>query len=62
MVETKDEIGRIKDLQKEIKQLKKLILKKDMDELVYESYLEAAAKTLGYKDASELKKNLNSQL
>lgn len=62
MVETKDEIGRIKDLQKEIKQLKKLILKKDMDELVYESYLEAAAKTLGYKDTSELKKNLNSQL
>lgn len=59
MVETKDEIGRIKDLQKEIKQLKKLILKKDLDELVYESYLEVAAKKLGYKNVSELKKNLN---
>ncbi len=61
MVETKDEIGRIKDLQKEIKQLKKLILKKDLDELVYESYLEVAAKKLGYKNVSELKKNLSTK-
>ena len=33
-VETKDEITRIKALQKEIKQLKELLLKKDIDALV----------------------------
>jgi DNA-binding HxlR family transcriptional regulator len=43
MVKTNDEISRIKALQKEIKQLKKLVLKKDLDELVNESYLEVAA-------------------
>ena len=43
-VETKDEITRIKALQKEIKQLKKLLLKKDLDAMVLESYLEVAAR------------------
>ena len=33
-VETKDEISRIKALQKEIEQLKKLLLKKDLDAMV----------------------------
>jgi hypothetical protein len=33
-VKTKDEITRIKELQKEIEQLKKLLLKKDMDALI----------------------------
>ena len=47
-VETKDEITRIKALQKEIKQLKKLLLKKDLDAMVLESYLEVAAEDLGY--------------
>ena len=58
-VETKDEISRIKALQKEIKQLKKLLLKKDLDALVLDSYLEVAAEDLGYKSVSELKKKLN---
>ena len=57
-VETKDEITRIKALQKEIKQLKKLLLKKDLDTMVLESYLEVAAEDLGYKSVTELKKNL----
>ncbi|MBS3993661.1 MAG: transposase [Bacteroidetes bacterium] len=56
-VETKDEITRIKQLQKEIEQLKKLLLKKDMDSLIDESYLEVAAEKLGYKSVLELKKN-----
>lgn len=56
-VETKDEITRIKELQKEIEQLKKLLLKKDLDALVEESYLEVAAEKLGYKSVVELKKN-----
>ena len=58
-VETKDEITRVKELQKEIEQLKKLLLKKDLDALVLDSYLEVAAEDLGYKSVTELKKKLN---
>ena len=58
-VETKDEITRIKELQKEIAQLKKLLLKKDMDALIEDSYLEVAAEKLGYKSVLELKKKLS---
>jgi transposase-like protein len=47
--ETKDEISRIKGLQKEIEQLKKLLLKKDLDAMVLGSYLEVAAEYIGYK-------------
>ena len=56
LVETKDEIGRIKALQKEIEQLRKLLIKKDLDKLVLDSYLEVAAENLGYKNVDELKK------
>ena len=59
MIENQDEISRIKSLQKEIEQLKKLILKKDLDMLVTDSYLEAVAEKHGYKNVAELKKNLN---
>ena len=58
-VETKDEITRIKELQKEIEQLKKLLLKKDLDAMVLDSYLEVAAEDLGYKSVAELKKKLS---
>jgi len=58
-VETNDEIGRIKALQKEVEQLKTLLLRKDLDKLMLDSYLEAAAENLGYKNVDELKKNLN---
>ena len=58
-VETKDEITRIKALQKEIEQLKKLLLKKDLDAMVEESYLEVAAEKLGYKTIGQLKKKIN---
>jgi transposase-like protein len=59
MVENEDEISRVKALQKEIEQLKKLLLKKDLDQLVSESYLEVASEMLGYKNVAELKKKLN---
>ena len=59
MIETKDELGRLKVLEKEIEQLKKLLLKKDLTELVNDSYLEVAAEKLGFKNVEELKKNLN---
>lgn len=58
-VETKDEITRIKELQKEIAQFKKLLLKKDMDAFIEDSYLEVAAEKLGYKSVLELKKKLS---
>jgi transposase-like protein len=62
MIENKDEITRLKELNKEIEQLKKLLLKKDLDQLVSDSYLEVAAEMLGYKTVAELKKKLNTKL
>ncbi|WP_422091657.1 transposase [Tenacibaculum ovolyticum] len=40
-VETKDEISRIKALQKEAEQLKKLLLKKDLDAMPQDFHLKA---------------------
>ncbi|MDX8554925.1 transposase [Tenacibaculum sp. 1B UA] len=59
IVQTDDELTRIKALQKELKQLKELLIKKDLDKLIDDNYLTVAAKKLGYKDALELKKKLN---
>ena len=61
LVETNDEIGRIKALKKENEQLRKLLVKKDIDKLVIDSYLEVASENLGYKNVDELKKNLNTK-
>ena len=58
LVESTDEIGRLKALRKENEQLKELLIKKDMDKLILDSYLKVAAASLGYKDVDELKKNL----
>lgn len=59
MIESTDELGRIKALKKEIDLLKELLIKKDVDALIQDSYLEVAAKDLGYKSVKELKKKLN---
>lgn len=59
LVQTDDELTRIKALQKELKQLKELLIKKDLDKLIDDSYLKVAAQKLGYKDVLELKKKLN---
>ena len=61
IVKTKDEISRLKALEKEVSQLKDLLVRKDMEKLVNDSYLEVAAENLGYKSVEELKKNLNIQ-
>ena len=58
-VETNDELDRLKALQKEIAQLKDLLLKKDLENLMLDSYLEVAARNLGYKNVDELKKSLH---
>jgi hypothetical protein len=53
-----DELKRIHALQKEIAQLKDLLIKKDLDNIVIDSYLEVAAQQMGFKNAEELKKKL----
>jgi transposase len=58
MVENQDDISRLKAQQKDIEQLKKLLLKKDLELLANDSYLEIAAEKLGFKNVAELKKNL----
>jgi transposase len=58
MVENQDDISRLKAQQQEIEQLKKLLLKKDLELLANDSYLEIAAEKLGFKNVAELKKNL----
>jgi transposase-like protein len=62
IVETKDEISRLKELQKEIEQLKKLLLKKDIEQLMNDSFMEIAAKKLGYKSVQEFKKKTDTNL
>jgi transposase-like protein len=61
LVENIDEVTRLKALKKEIEQLKNLLVKKDLEKLVSDSYLEVAAENLGYKSVEELKKNLNTK-
>ena len=48
LVENIDEISRLKALKKEIEQLKNLLVKKDLEKLVTDSYLEVAAENLIY--------------
>lgn len=62
IVETKDEISRLRELQKEIEQLKKLLVKKDIEQLMNDSYMEIAAKKLGYKSLQDFKKNRHQSL
>jgi transposase-like protein len=57
-VNTMDELSKLKAQEKEIAKLKELLIKKDLDALVLDSYLEVAAKELGFKNAAELKKKL----
>jgi transposase-like protein len=58
-VETMDELSRIQALQKENAKLKDLLINKDLDNLILNSYLDVAAEQLGFKDAGELKKKLD---
>jgi transposase-like protein len=62
IVQTMDELSKIQILQKEIAKLKELLIKKDLDSLVLDSYLDVASKELGYKNAAELKKKLDIKL
>ena len=57
-IETMDELDKLKKLEEENKKLKELLIKKEVDGLMNEGYLEYAAKQLGYKSVEELKKKL----
>lgn len=60
-IETMEDIDKIKKLEAEIKQLKELLVQKDIKGYLDESYLEYAAKQLGYKSVDELKKKLKEK-
>lgn len=61
IVQDKDEITRIKELQKEVEKLKEILVKKDLEQLVSDAYLEVAAQKLGLKNVDDLKKNFNKK-
>ncbi len=58
-IETMDDIDKIKKLEDENKQLKELLVQKDIKGFLDEAYLDYAAKEMGYKNVDELKKKLN---
>jgi len=58
-IESMDELSRVHQLKKEVEQLKNILVQKELDAMVMTSYLNVAAKNLGYRDSEELKKNLN---
>ena len=58
-IQTMNEKDKIKSLENEIKKLKELLVKKDLDNLINEAYLEYTAKQLGFKSVDELKKKLD---
>ena len=60
-IETMDENDKIKELQKRINDLKDLIVKKDLQLFENDIYLEVLAEQLGFKDITELKKNLEAR-
>jgi len=55
-VETKDGTTKLKGLQKELEQLKKLVFNRNLDAIVEECYLEVAAEKLEYKRVWQRKK------
>ena len=58
-IETMEDLDKVKKLEAEIKQLKELLVQKDIKSILDEGYLDYAAKKLGYKNVEELKKKLN---
>ena len=58
-IETMDETDKVKKLEKEIAQLKELLVQSQIKGYMDEAYLEYAAEQLGFKSVEELKKKLN---
>lgn len=60
-IQTLDETDKIKKLEEEIRQLKELLVQKDIKGYLDAAYLEHAAKQLGFKSVDELKKKLSQK-
>lgn len=58
-IETMGEKDRLKELEKQISELKELIVKKDLKLFINDIYLETISENLGYKDVEDLKKKLD---
>lgn len=58
IVQTMDEADKIKKLEKEISQLKELLIDKDIERITDKVYLDDAARQLGFKDSKEFKKKV----
>ena len=58
-IETMEDLDNVKKLEEEIKQLKELLIQKDIKGYMDDAYLEWAAEQLGFKSVDELKKKLN---
>ena len=59
IVQTMDEKDKVKELEKELKQLRELLIDKDIERLTDKVYLDSAARQLVFKDAKEFKKKAN---
>jgi transposase-like protein len=57
-IETMEDIDNVKKLEEEIKQLKELLVQKDIKGYMDDAYLEWASEQLGFKNVEELKKKL----
>lgn len=61
VIQNPGEASQLQSLRKELEQLRKLLVRKELELLASESYLEVVARHHGYKDVEELKKNLNAK-
>ena len=61
VIQNPGEASQLQALRKELEQLRKLLVRKELELLAGESYLEVVARQHGYKDVEELKKNLNAK-
>lgn len=57
-IETMNEKDKIKSLEKQLKQLKELLIEKDLRNITDEVYLQDAIEQLGYKSIEEFKKKV----
>ena len=58
IVQTMNEKDRVKELERQIKQLKELLVHKDLSNITDRVYFEDAVKQLGFKDIEEFKKKV----
>lgn len=59
IIQTMSEKDKIKELEDQIKQLKELLIEKDLTNITDRVFFEDAIKQLGFKDIEEFKKKVN---